>query len=93
MKKVLKELLSIQPNIIGGKLEAEKTIVNVDYTATGIQYQLEFVEDQLKEVKLKDELGGGMVLFGESIGTDFDILNEICFEIHPKTIQYKSEIF
>jgi len=54
---------------------------------------LEFVEDQLKEVKLKDELGGGMVLFGESIGTDFDILNEICFEIHPKTIQYKSEIF
>jgi len=93
MKKVLKELLAIQPNILGGKLEDEKTIVNVDYTATGIQYQLEFVEDQLKEVKLKDELGGGMVLFGESIGTDFDILNEICFEIHPKTIQYKSEIF
>lgn len=93
MKKVLKELLAIQPNILGGKLEEEKTIVNVDYTATGIQYQLEFINDQLKEVLLKDELGGGMVLFGESIGTDFDILNEICFEIHPKTIEYKSEIF
>lgn len=93
MKNVLKELLAIQPNILGGKLEEEKTIVNVDYTATGIQYQLEFINDQLKEVLLKDELGGGMVLFGESIGTDFDILNEICFEIHPKTIEYKSEIF
>jgi len=32
------------------------------------------------------------VLFGESIGTDRDILNEICFEIHPSIIDYKSEI-
>ena len=83
----------MQPNFLGGKLEDEKTIVNVDYSSTQTKYQLEFHKDQLKEVKLKDKLGGGMVLFGESIGTDFDILNEICFEIHPKTIQYKSEIF
>ena len=93
MKEVLKELLAKQPSFLGGKLQDEETIVSVDYSAPGIQYELVFNQSQLKEIKFLDGVGGKMVLFGESIGTDFDILNEICFEIHPKTIEYKSEIF
>ena len=93
MKEVLKELLAKQPSFLGGKLQDNKTIVSVDYSAPGIQYELVFNDNQLKEIMFLDGIGGKMVLFGESIGTDYDILNEICFEIHPKIIQYKNEIF
>ena len=47
-------------------------------------------DDQL--VEMIEKYNGISVLFGESIGTDRDILNEICFEIHPNIIDYKSEI-
>ena len=45
------------------------------------------------EVEMIEKYDGVNVLFGESIGTDRDILNEICFEIHPSIIEYKKDNF
>jgi hypothetical protein len=57
------------------------------------QYELVFKEYGLTEIKRVDCLGGKCVLLGESIQTDRDILNEICFEIHFETMKYRNEIY
>ena len=69
------------------------TIVYLEYSAIDWSYALHFRGEDLIEVEMIEKFEGISVLFGESIGTDRDILNEICFEIHPSIIEYKKELY
>jgi hypothetical protein len=93
MKEALKELLNEEPTSIGCIFVNGKSILYIEYSAVEWSYALHFKNDDLLEVEMIEKFEGISVLFGESIGTDRDILNEICFEIHPKIINYKSEHF
>jgi hypothetical protein len=93
MKEALKELLNEEPKTIGCIFVNGKSILYLEYSAVDWSYALHFKDDNLLEVEMIEKFEGISVLFGESIGTDRDILNEICFEIHPKIINYKSEQF
>lgn len=92
MKDALKELLKEEPKYIGCIFVNDKAILYLEYNALEWSYGLHFKNDDLIEVEMIEKFEGVSVLFGESIGTDRDILNEICFEIHPSIIEYKSEI-
>ena len=92
MKEALKELLKEEPTSIGCMFVNDKAIVYLEYNALEWSYALHFKNEDLLEVEMIEKFEGISVLFGESIGTDRDILNEICFEIHPSIIEYKSEI-
>ncbi len=93
MKEALKELLTDEPNSIGCMFINEKAIVYLEYSAVDWSYALHFKDDDLLEVEMIEKYEGISVLFGESISTDRDILNEICFEIHPAIIEYKKELY
>tara|TARA_R100001198_G_scaffold18598_1_gene9111 strand:- start:490 stop:771 length:282 start_codon:yes stop_codon:yes gene_type:complete len=93
MKEALKELLREEPKSIGCIFINEKAIVYIEYNALEWSYSLHFKNEDLLEVEMIEKYDGINVLFGESIGTDRDILNEICFEIHPSIIQYKKELY
>jgi len=93
MKEALKELLKEEPKSIGCIFVNGKSILYLEYSAVEWSYALHFKNEDLLEVEMIEKYEGINVLFGESIGTDRDILNEICFEIHPKIINYKSEHF
>ena len=93
MKDALKELLKEEPKSIGCMFINEKAIVYLEYNALEWSYALHFKGEDLLEVEMIEKYDGVNVLFGESIKTDRDILNEICFEIHPSIINYKSEKF
>ena len=93
MKDALKELLREEPKSIGCIFINEKAIVYIEYNALEWSYSLHFKNEDLLEVEMIEKYDGINVLFGESIGTDRDILNEICFEIHPSIIQYKKELY
>lgn len=88
--EALKELLTDKPKSIGCMFVNDKTIVYLEYSAVDWSYALHFKGEDLIEVEMIEKVEGISVLFGESIGTDRDILNEICFEIHPSIIDYKS---
>ena len=88
--EALKELLTDEPKSIGCMFVNDKTIVYLEYSAVDWSYALHFKGEDLIEVEMIEKVEGISVLFGESIGTDRDILNEICFEIHPSIIDYKS---
>ena len=92
MKEALKELLSEEPKSIGCIFVNDKAIIYLEYSAVDWSYALHFKGEDLIEVEMIEKYDGVNVLFGESIKTDRDILNEICFEIHPSIIDYKSEI-
>jgi len=92
MKEELKEMLSDEPTSIGCIFVNDKAIIYLEYSAVDWSYALQFKGEDLLEVEMIEKFEGISVLFGESIGTDRDILNEICFEIHPSIIDYKSEI-
>jgi hypothetical protein len=92
MKEALKELLNEEPKTIGCIFVNGKSILYLEYSAVDWSYALHFKDEDLLEVEMIEKYNGISVLFGESIGTDRDILNEICFEIHPNIIDYKSEI-
>ena len=92
MKEALKELLNEEPKTIGCIFVNGKSILYLEYSAVDWSYALHFKDDDLLEVEMIEKYNGISVLFGESIGTDRDILNEICFEIHSNIIDYKSEI-
>jgi len=92
MKEALKELLREEPTSIGCMFINEKATLYLEYSAVDWSYALHFKNEDLLEVEIIEKYNGISVLFGESIGTDRDILNEICFEIHPNIIDYKSEI-
>lgn len=89
----LKELLADEPKSIGCIFINGKSILYLEYSAVDWSYALHFKNEDLLEVEMIEKYDGINVLFGESIGTDRDILNEICFEIHPSIINYKSEKF
>jgi hypothetical protein len=91
--EALKELLSDEPTSIGCMFVNDKAIVYLEYSAVDWSYALHFKDDDLLEVEMIEKFEGISVLFGESIGTDRDILNEICFEIHPSIIDYKKELY
>tara|TARA_B100000497_G_scaffold59750_1_gene67935 strand:- start:354 stop:635 length:282 start_codon:yes stop_codon:yes gene_type:complete len=93
MKEALKELLREEPKSIGCIFINEKAIVYIEYNALEWSYSLHFKNEDLLEVEMIEKYDGINVLFGQSIGTDRDILNEICFEIHPSIIQYKKELY
>jgi hypothetical protein len=93
MKDALKELLTEEPKSIGCMFINEKAIVYLEYSAVDWSYALHFKDDDLLEVEMIEKYEGISVLFGESISTDRDILNEICFEIHPAIIEYKKELY
>jgi hypothetical protein len=93
MKEALKEMLTEEPTSIGCMFINDKAIVYLEYSAVDWSYSLQFKGEELIEVEMIEKFEGINVLFGESIGTDRDILNEICFEIHPNIIEYKSEKF
>lgn len=93
MKEALKELLSEEPKSIGCIFINEKAIVYIEYNALEWSYSLHFKNEDLLEVEMIEKYEGINVLFGQSIGTDRDILNEICFEIHPSIIEYKKELY
>tara|TARA_R110002167_G_scaffold8623_5_gene39422 strand:- start:1851 stop:2132 length:282 start_codon:yes stop_codon:yes gene_type:complete len=88
--EALKELLSDEPTSIGCMFINDKAIVYLEYSAVDWSYAIHFRGEDLIEVEMIEKFEGISVLFGESIGTDCDILNEICFEIHPNIIDYKS---
>ena len=88
--EALKELLTDEPKSIGCMFINDKAIVYLEYSAVDWSYALHFKGEDLIEVEMIEKIEGISVLFGESIGTDRDILNEICFEIHPSIIDYKS---
>lgn len=89
----IKELLADEPKSIGCIFINGKSILYLEYSAVDWSYALHFKDDDLLEVEMIEKFEGINVLFGESISTDRDILNEICFEIHPAIINYKSEKF
>ena len=91
--EALKELLTDEPKSIGCMFVNDKTIVYLEYSAVDWSYALHFKCEDLIEVEMIEKVEGISVLFGESIGTDRDILNEICFEIHFETMKYKNEIY
>jgi len=93
MKEALKELLKEEPTSIGCMFVNDKAIVYLEYNALEWSYALHFKNEDLLEVEMIEKYEGINVLFGESIGTDRDILNEICFEIHPSIIEYKKELY
>lgn len=93
MKEALKELLKEEPTSIGCMFVNDKAIVYIEYSALEWSYALHFKNEDLLEVEMIEKYEGINVLFGESIGTDRDILNEICFEIHPSIIEYKKELY
>jgi len=93
MKDALKELLKEEPKSLGCMFINEKAIVYLEYNALEWSYALHFKNEDLLEVEMIEKYEGVNVLFGESIGTDRDILNEICFEIHPSIIEYKKELY
>jgi len=93
MKEALKELLREEPKSIGCIFINEKAIVYIEYNALEWSYSLHFKNEDLLEVEMIEKYDGINVLFGQSIGTDRDILNEICFEIHPSIIEYKKELY
>lgn len=93
MKDALKELLREEPKSIGCMFINEKAIVYIEYNALEWSYALHFKNEDLLEVEMIEKYEGINVLFGESIGTDRDILNEICFEIHSSIIEYKKELY
>jgi hypothetical protein len=93
MKEALKELLKEKPKSIGCMFVNDKAIVYLEYNALEWSYALHFKNEDLLEVEMIEKYEGINVLFGESIGTDRDILNEICFEIHPSIIEYKKELY
>jgi hypothetical protein len=88
----LKELLTDEPKSIGCIFINGKSILYLEYSAIDWSYARHFKGEDLIEVEMIEKYDGVNVLFGESISTDRDILNEICFEIHPNIIEYKSEI-
>jgi hypothetical protein len=92
MKEELKEMLSDEATSIDCIFVNDKAIIYLEYSAVDWSYALQFKGEDLLEVEMIEKFEGISVLFGESIGTDRDILNEICFEIHPSIIDYKSEI-
>lgn len=93
MKEALKELLKEEPSSIGCIFINQKAIVYIEYNALEWSYSLHFKNEDLLEVEMIEKYEGINVLFGQSIGTDRDILNEICFEIHPSIIEYKKELY
>jgi hypothetical protein len=93
MKEALKELLKEEPKSIGCIFVNDKAILYLEYNALEWSYALHFKNEDLLEVEMIEKYEGINVLFGESIGTDRDILNEICFEIHPSIIEYKKELY
>ena len=93
MKEALKELLKEEPTSIGCMFVNDKAIVYIEYSALEWSYALHFKNEDLLEVEMIEKYEGINVLFGQSIGTDRDILNEICFEIHPSIIEYKKELY
>ena len=93
MKDALKELLKEEPSSIGCIFINQKAIVYIEYNALEWSYSLHFKNEDLLEVEMIEKYEGINVLFGQSIGTDRDILNEICFEIHPSIIEYKKELY
>jgi len=93
MKEALKELLKEEPTSIGCIFVNGKSILYLEYSAVEWSYALHFKNEDLLEVEMIEKYEGINVLFGESIGTDRDILNEICFEIHPSIIEYKKELY
>jgi hypothetical protein len=93
MKEALKELLKEEPKTIGCIFVNGKSILYLEYSAADWSYALHFKDDDLLEVEMIEKYEGISVLFGESISTDRDILNEICFEIHPAIIEYKKELY
>ena len=93
MKEALKELLREEPKSLGCMFINEKAIVYLEYNALEWSYALHFKAEDLIEVEMIEKYEGINVLFGESIGTDRDILNEICFEINPSIIEYKKELY
>jgi len=93
MKEALKELLNEEPTSIGCIFVNGKSILYLEYSAVDWSYALHFKNEDLLEVEMIEKFEGINVLFGESIGTDRDILNEICFEIHPSIIEYKKELY
>ena len=93
MKEALKELLKEEPKSIGCIFVNYKAILYLEYNALEWSYALHFKGEDLLEVEMIEKYEGINVLFGESIGTDRDILNEICFEIHPSIIEYKKELY
>ena len=93
MKEALKELLREEPKSIGCIFVNDKAILYLEYNALEWSYALHFKNEDLLEVEMIEKYEGINVLFGESIGTDRDILNEICFEIHPSIIEYKKELY
>ncbi len=93
MKEALKELLTEEPTSIGCIFINDKAIVYIEYNALEWSYALHFKNEDLLEVEMIEKYDGINVLFGESIGTDRDILNEICFEIHQSIIEYKKELY
>jgi len=93
MKDALKELLKEEPKSIGCIFVNDKAILYLEYNALEWSYALHFKNEDLIEVEMIEKYEGINVLFGESIGTDRDILNEICFEIHPSIIEYKKELY
>ena len=93
MKDALKELLREEPKSIGCIFINQKPIVHIEYNALEWSYSLHFKNEDLLEVEMIEKYDGINVLFGQSIGTDRDILNEICFEIHPSIIEYKKELY
>ncbi len=88
--EALKELLTDEPKSIGCIFINGKSILYHEYLAVDWSYALHFRGEDLIEVEMIEKFEGISVLFGESIGTDRDILNEICFEIHPSIIDYRS---
>tara|TARA_R110001592_G_scaffold102342_1_gene289030 strand:+ start:4481 stop:4762 length:282 start_codon:yes stop_codon:yes gene_type:complete len=93
MKDALKELLREEPKSIGCMFINGKAIVYIEYNALEWSYALHFKGEDLIEVEMIEKYDGVNVLFGQSIGTDRDILNEICFEINPSIIEYKKELY
>ena len=93
MKEALKELLREEPKSIGCMFVNDKAILYLEYNALEWSYALHFKNEDLLEVEMIEKYNGINVLFGESIKTDRDILNEICFEIHPSIIEYKKELY
>ena len=92
MKESLKELLREKPNSIGCIFVKGKSILYLQYSAKNWHYKLHFLKDDLLEIEMICDDVGETVMFGESIGTDRDILNEISFEIHPSIIEHKSQM-
>jgi hypothetical protein len=91
--KALKELLSEEPKTIDCIFVNDKIIIYLEYSAKEWCYALHFKEEDLIEVEIIDDYKGESIVFGESISTDRDILNEICFDIHPKIMEFKSKVY